>query len=146
MHILVHQALHQQQLADQPVGVGQHRTSQVARRIGGRQPHVALGIVGIVALPESDRSASDTRPEHLRRPQQRPADHISAVAPAIDAHTRAINVGAAGQEAHSLQLIVDLDMPQVTSDRGLESQATMSTAAVVDFQHHEALLSQILRS
>src|SRR5207253_9480182 len=144
--VFVSQALHQQQLASQLLDVGQHRTGQVASLVGSRKPHVAFGIVGIVALPEGDWSASNAHFEYLRCLQERPAGHITAIAPAIDANSRAINVGTADQEAHSVQLIVDLDMPHCTRNCGLESQAAMSTTPVLDFEHYVALLSQILRS
>src|SRR5436309_6259753 len=120
MHVFVNQTLHQHQLASQLLNIWQHRTGPVATLIGSWQSHVAFGIVGIIALPEGDRSTRNAHFEYIWCLQERSAGHITAVTPTIDAYSHAINVWTAGQQAHSVQLIVDLDMSHCTRNRSRE--------------------------
>ena len=144
--VLVDHPVDDEQLAAQPVDVGQGRPEPVPLRILLGRAHVFLGVGRVITLPERDGRPGHSHLENIRRRSQCHQGHIAAIAPAVDADSRDISESERLQPAHALDLIAHLDLAHAACDRCFECQSAPRRTAVVDLEDHEALLGQHLRS
>src|SRR5579871_3090010 len=110
--------------------MGHHCTGAIGLFVVSWRAHVALGIVGIIAIPGGHRRTRHTNFEDVGSAHQGHTGHIAAIAPSIDAGAPAVYIGTLGHEAYTIHLVVNLDVAQGAGYRTLEGQTTIGTAAV----------------
>jgi hypothetical protein len=86
-----------------------------------------------------DGGAGDRDLKGLRGAGERHGGGVSAVAPAVDAHAGGIAQALGDEPAHAVDLVLDLEVAEVMTNRALEGEAAAGGAAVVELEDEVAL-------
>ena len=145
-HVVVGQAVDQQQLTPQLRRVGNQVGVGVRVGVGVGHAEVSLGVVRVVQAHVGDRRARDAGAEHVGPPQQRRQGEVAPVGPAAHRHTRAIDEREAlGHREQALDLVLERDVDVAAVHRLIPGDAAERRAAPVDDEHHEPLVGEPLR-
>ena len=116
------------------------RGSGKAFRVGGRIVHVAFSVHDFVPLPVDDGTAGNAHFEDVRIVCHEGDGHEAAVAPAVYAYARRINVGKLQEAVYAHHLVLHLLYAALAVDGLLEGGAAVGCAAVVLYIHEVSLL------
>ena len=100
--------------------------------------------MGVVEAPVRDRCTRYAGREEIGCAYHGHQRHVAAVTPAPHADAGGVDVGQAAQVLDALHLVLDLDAAHAAVERRLEGPAAVAGAAVVEHEHHEALLREVL--
>src|SRR5579871_2632309 len=143
MHIVVHQAMEEQQFAVEVTGGLHNRGGVVAIRILLRRIHVPLGIDRVVIVPVGDRSARNAGGEELAV-RQRIGRHESAVAVPTHADARRIHEWMLCKPPDCRLDVLQLLDAQLAVCGPRGASAFTAGAARIAAKHEEAELRQDL--
>mmetsp|Transcript_26133 Transcript_26133/g.59615 ORF Transcript_26133/g.59615 Transcript_26133/m.59615 type:complete len:226 (+) Transcript_26133:94-771(+) len=146
VHVLVDQPVHQEEGALDVIDVSHDGAARVAVGVALGRAHVALGVVGVVAVPARHGRAGHPHLEDVRGARQGHRGHVPAVAPPVDAHSLRVGQALCDGPLDASLLILHFQVAHVPLDLRLEEQPAPRTPAVVDLQHKVPLRAQELRA
>lgn len=131
MDVLVNEAVHDHELPPHVRHVIQDCRVLVRVWIVLGRAHVALGVVGVVAVPGGDGGPRDGDLEDVRGATEAHGGEVPPVTPAVDADAFGIRDPLEGEPAHGGDLIEDLGVAESPVEALLEAEAAAGGAAVV---------------
>src|SRR4029453_3516313 len=144
-HVVVGQAVDEQQRAFQLGRVGQQGAAAVGVGVGGRVAQVAFAVVGVVQAPVGHRGAGHGGVEDVGAAQHGQGGQVAPARPAAGGHPAEVELGVVGAHgAQRLHLVVQDGTGQVAPDRPLPGRAPARGAAAVGDQDGEALVGEPL--
>ncbi len=145
-HVVVGQAVQDQQRTGQLGRVGEQRVALVDLRRLVRVTEVPLGVEGVVEPHVGDRSAGDGGVEHVRAAQHGQRGQVAAERPAADPHPGQVEVRhLLRQRLQPLDLVVQGDRRQLVAHRAVPLRPTTAGPAAVDLDDSEAAVGDPLR-
>ena len=147
VHVVVGQAVHQQQRPAEPGGVREQRAAVVGFRVLAGVTQVPLGGHAVVPAPLADRRARDGRREHVGPAQHGQGGQVPAERPAADPDAAGVELARVLRDdmLQGGDLVLQGGARHVEPERALPGGPAARRAAAVRDDHREALVGEPLR-